>query len=80
MRKVAIIKTRTTQLLLIVRAPKIAFGQLRHANLGALRKQKYDVEGSIVIGFLLINLFHLFFNHFKEFQAQNVFICSNKVL
>ena len=38
--KVAIIKTRITQFLTILRAPKITGGQLPHVNFGAQRKRK----------------------------------------
>ena len=51
------IKTRITQFLTILRAPKITRGQLPHVNFGALRKRKYCGRGSIIIRFLPINRF-----------------------
>ena len=65
MGEVVIINTRMTPFLTIRRALKTAFGQLPPVNLGARRKQKYRVKGSLVIGFLPINRLHLIFNHFK---------------
>ena len=63
--KEAIIKTRVTQFLTILRAPKITGGQLPHVNFGALRKRKQCVKCSIIIiRFLHINQFIFIFNNF----------------
>ena len=62
--KVAIIKTRITRFLTILRPPKITRGQLPPVNFGALRKRNYRVKGRIIIRFLPINQFILIFNDF----------------
>ena len=62
--KVAIVKTRITRFLTILRAPKITRGHLPRVNFGALRMRKYRVKGSIIIRFLPINRFNLIFNDF----------------
>ena len=62
--KVAMIKTRITRFLTILRAPKITHGQLPRENFGALRKRKYSVKGSIIIRFLPIKRFNPIYNDF----------------
>ena len=52
--KVAIVKTRITRFLTVLRAPKITSGHLSRVNFGALRKRKYSVKGCIIIRFLPI--------------------------
>ena len=62
--EVAMVQTRITRFLTILRAPKITRGHLPRVNFGAPRMRKCRVKGCIIIRILPVNRFDLIFNDF----------------
>ena len=72
--KVAIIKTRITQFLTILRAPKMTGGQLPHVNFGALREQNNVKKVVLSLDFYTLIGLLLFSMIFKPFYFNYIII------